>query len=167
MSAVAPALLENVPLFEGLSAEELARIAALCREEMYPAGDVICHAGEEGMHMYILTSGQVAVETVTAAGEVRQPALLNQGDLFGDFAFIYVGPRIAAIRAVQPCTVLALAREDFERLAQQDNHLGFIVMRNIARRVCLRLRQLDVSLLMNEEEQEEQPGWLLRWLGLG
>ena len=166
MSAIDATVLQNVPLFEGLSAEELNSIADLCHEEMYAAEDVICHAGEEGTHMYILTSGQVAVETVTASGEVRQPALLNQGDLFGDFAFIYVGPRIATIRAIQPCTVLAIAREDFERLAEQDNHLGFLVMRNIAQRVCQRLRELDVSLLMSEED-EEQPGGLLRWLGMG
>ena len=166
MSAEIAMILENVPLFEGLSAEELASIAELCHDELYAADEVLCRAGEEGTHMYILTSGQVTVETVTAAGEVKQLALLRQGDIFGDFAFIYVGPRIAAIRANQPCTVLALSREGFELVAEQHPHLGFLVMRNIALRVCRRLRELDITLLMSEAEENDEAGGLLRWLGL-
>ncbi|NCQ28277.1 MAG: cyclic nucleotide-binding domain-containing protein [Armatimonadetes bacterium] len=166
MSAEIALVLENVPLFEGLSAEELSSIAELCHEELHAANEVICRAGAEGAHLYILTSGQVTVETVTAAGEVKQLALLHQGDLFGDFAFIYVGPRIAAIRASQPCTVLVLSRESFEVLAEQHPHLGFLVMRNIALRVCWRLRELDLTLLMSGAQESDEPGGLLRWLGL-
>jgi len=153
-------------LFEGLSVDELESIAACCTQEMYAADDILCRAGEEGAHTYVLTSGQASVETVTASGEERQLALLNQGQIFGEFAFIHLGPRIVSIRATQPCTVLSVSCENVERIAQQEPHVGFIIMRNLSRRVCRRLRELDVSLLMTEEEEEESGG-LLQWLGFG
>jgi len=161
------AILQSVPVFEGLSPEELLLVARSCTEVTVGAEELVCTAGEEGSQLYILTSGQVAVETVTGAGELKQLALLSQGHIFGEFAFIHMGPRLVSIRASQPCTLLRLECEDLERLCLQDSHLGFTLMRNLARRVCRRLRELDLSLLMSEEEQEEQTGGLLSWLGFG
>ena len=44
---------------------------------------------------------------------------LNDGDYFGEIALLLDVPRTANVRAVGPCTLLALSKEDFQTLVQR------------------------------------------------
>jgi CRP-like cAMP-binding protein len=55
--------LRATPYFNKCSAELVAAVAALCRSEIYIAGDVICREGEIGTQMFVCRAGRVVVTT--------------------------------------------------------------------------------------------------------
>ena len=52
-------LLSHVPLFEGLDAEEIARIAQHTREIQAAKGDVLFHAGDPCAGCHLVVYGQI------------------------------------------------------------------------------------------------------------
>ena len=141
-------LLQSVELFEGVTQEELKLLAGICKAQNYPPGEVITSQGETGDEIFIVQEGFVEVirsELSPGAGP-RTVVNLGQGQIFGEMALVDHGPRSATIRAASdPTSVLVIMREDFERVCEQNYHLGFIVMRNIAADLSFKLRHRNLT----------------------
>ena len=82
-----------------------------------------------------------------ASGSQRRVVVnLGEGQIVGEMALIDLGPRSATVRAVtEPTTVQVIRREDFDRLCQENNHIGYIVMRNLAADLSFKLRHRNLS----------------------
>jgi len=77
----------------------------------YSDGDIIFQAGDIGDYLYIIAEGSVEVikddQTITTLGK---------GEFFGEIALISEKRRTATIKALGPCKVLALKKQDFDVL---------------------------------------------------
>ena len=104
-----------VPLFRGLDAEMLERIAARFVTEMYPADREVVREGDPGDRFYVIVRGRVNVERESANGPTKV-AVLSDGDHFGEIALLRNTPRNATIRTTQPTVLLSLPRDSFLRL---------------------------------------------------
>lgn len=80
--------LENVDLFEGLHADDLAAIAGLCTEEDFAAGAVVYREGDPGDCLYVIVSGEV---DITKNGE--RILSLSPGESLGQVSFLDQGAR--------------------------------------------------------------------------
>jgi CRP/FNR family transcriptional regulator, cyclic AMP receptor protein len=67
-------LLEGVPVFNGLPAEDLALIAGCARNVHFDAGTVLFREGDQADTFYLVRHGSVALETYVAA---RGPAIIE------------------------------------------------------------------------------------------
>ena len=56
--------LSKFPIFEGLTDDELERIAALCREEVHEAGATFHEEGAASEYLYIVQDGEVSLKPV-------------------------------------------------------------------------------------------------------
>jgi CRP-like cAMP-binding protein len=141
-------LLKGVEVFEGLSDEELKRVAAICREAQHRKGDLITTQGEEGDELYIVQNGFVEV-TVGEADEggaaPRSVVNLGTGQVVGEMALVDRGPRSATVRCVTDATLNVIEREAFERLCQSDHHIGMVVYRNLAADLSFKLRHRHLT----------------------
>ncbi len=97
------ALLAASPLFAGLDAGELQRIAGRFDEQHYLAGNRIVTEGMEGVEFFLVIDGDAAIE---AGG--RGVARLGAGDFFGEVAALDGGPRTATVRAISALRCLTL-----------------------------------------------------------
>jgi CRP-like cAMP-binding protein len=77
-----PAALAKVPLFAGLSADELQKIAAWLDVEEFAAGRLPARDHQAGYAFFILDEGQAQAEH---DGKVLE--VLGPGDVFGEMAF--------------------------------------------------------------------------------
>ena len=109
--------IENIPAFQQLAPEQRARLAAAAKALHFKAGERIVREGEPGDLFFAIRSGQVAVERELESGLAREVARLGPGDCFGEVALLQRAPRSATVRALTPVDVVALGREDFERVA--------------------------------------------------
>lgn len=149
-------VLEQVDIFEELTPEQLNLIEDICREESYKKGEVIFEENSPSREFYVIMDGKVEIQvdpdTIGQGGDEYQPstiAVLRRGQSFGEVAIIDPGVRSASARCgSESCRVLVIDREDFLKLLTSDYQMGFIVMRNFAADLALKIRQ--TNLLVRE-----------------
>jgi CRP-like cAMP-binding protein len=118
--------LAAIPLFAGLSDEQLDRLVAATSEFDAPAGQALIERGKPGSGIFVLEQGMAVVEAPEGTRE------LGPGDVFGERALLGEDiERTARVRAETDVSCLAIARVELERLLAEDP------------RVADRLRQLS------------------------
>ena len=133
-------LLKQASPFSTLDGGRLRRLAARLEHLDVSAGDTIIRQGEAGEECYLLRSGRVEVLARGAQGDERTLATLDPGSLFGEAALLTDEPRNATVRAIEPCTLLALRRRDLLEVLDEDRQTGermldLVRMRDRPRRV--------------------------------
>ncbi len=141
--------LKKAQLFIGLAPDELARIGPLCQQRSYNNGDTILSEGETTRELFIVEQGTVEVSLGTA--EASTPLInLGTGQVFGEMTLVDRGARSATVKAVKDGTVLyVIPHQAFLQLCEEDNHIGFIVMRNLAADMSLKLRYYNIAGRIN------------------
>jgi CRP-like cAMP-binding protein len=145
--------LSKAQIFIGLSHDELERIAALCRQQVYAKGDTIVSEGEKTRELFIVGQGMVEISLGTA--DAATPIInLGTGQVFGEMTLVDHGARSANARALTDATLLNVIPHDaFLGLCEKDNHIGFIVMRNLAADMSLKLRFSNIAGQMSAGDE--------------
>jgi len=147
-------LLQRSELFSGLKPEQIEQIAALGHEVVYNAGDAIIREGDPSDEMYVIRSGMVEVlvsrgviPDVPGAPQLTPLVRLGQGQFFGEMALVDRGARSATVRCAEDGTVLYLIpRQAFWSLCDDNHHIGYVVMRNVAADLSFKLRHRNLQV---------------------
>ena len=123
-------VLENVPLFAGLTRRQLGKLLVKFFEKEYRTGETIFTEGEPGKALFIVLTGKVLICRALHEGE-EILATLSAGGYFGELALIDDQPRFASVRAAEPSLLLILYRSDFEDLIEGQKTLAIRVMGNL------------------------------------
>jgi CRP/FNR family transcriptional regulator, cyclic AMP receptor protein len=146
--------LAAIPLFQGLSEQQMRSVRGEMRRARASAGQAIVSEGDAGHSLFLLVSG--TVETTKAMGILspdgsapRQKVLVRMGapQSFGEIGLLEESPRSATVRAASECELLELPREAFEKLVAADPQLGYLLIRNLASSLIQRLRRGDRDIL--------------------
>ena len=141
-----PALLEKVPLFQGLSPPQLRQVAALADAEQFEGGTFIFREGDTGEVMYGVIQGKVRIsKQVPGIGE-EALAILEPGQYFGEMALIEESPRSADAIAHVGCTVWKLERARLEGLMFTDKELAYSLLWSFVRTLSERLRETNEKI---------------------
>ena len=114
-------------------------------------GTIIFRQGEAGDDMFVLERGKVSL-TLTAEGAQKQVAMLEPGDFFGELSLLSGAPRTATAEAVEDSTLLAIRRDVFALMMQDDLDIVFRMMNVLGTRLGQTNRQLEA--LMRETPRE-------------
>jgi len=106
-------LLKNVPFFAALPPAEARIVAEKLRLRTAPTGDRIVTQGRPGSTLYLIARGVVRV-TREDGGATHDIATLMAGEFFGEMALLHGGVRRATCRAVSPCALYELRRDDVD-----------------------------------------------------
>ena len=109
------AVLRSVPLFQGLSDDDFAGLAAGAEAITVSAGEVIFSEGDEGDRAYVITTGELDIVKITEGREILL-ARRGPGEVIGEMALLDAAPRMATVRAAEDSTAVALAKECFDDL---------------------------------------------------
>jgi SulP family sulfate permease len=114
-------------------------LAAHLERVSVPEGTVLLHQDEPPGDIYVLESGRLGVETVTAEGSRIRLRTLRPGVVVGEIA-LYAGvARTADVVAEVPSVVLRLSREAIERLETEEPALAAALHRWLATTLAERL----------------------------
>jgi len=133
-------VLENVPLFAGLSRRQLGKLLVKFFEKEYPSGETIFGEGEPGKALFIVLTGKVSICRTHKEGE-ELLATLTAGGYFGELALIDDQPRFASVRAVEPSVLLILYKSDFDDLIEGHRTLAIRVMGNLLKTLAVYVRR--------------------------
>src|SRR5580693_940691 len=134
IDAVEMTELSEQALLAGLTAPELASLAALGTTRTYQPGQKIIAAEEPPVSLFFLQSGVVHV---TLPSGVRL-ATLTAGMAFGEMALLETH-RSADVLADKSATALEVPLRDFQRFREAHPRTGERIMRNLARLLADRL----------------------------
>ena len=123
--------LAEVPLFEGLSKQQLRRISSLMTRIDRPAGQVLTREGEHGSEFFIVLEGEVEVRQADRVIATRRP-----GEYVGEIALLDKRPRTASVVATTPVSVEVLSRREFVSLLAEAPELSEQIMATMARRLA-------------------------------
>ncbi len=145
-------LLRRFELFSGLSEEELARLAALGREEVHEPGAVLFREGDPARDFFLVLAGEVALEMgvqLWPGAPKRQlevEAVLS-GGTFGWSALIPPRIRTLSARCRGETRLIALPGEELRRLLDSELKIGHKFWGRLAELIAFRLRETRAKLM--------------------
>jgi CRP-like cAMP-binding protein len=129
-------LLRAIGPFADVPTTALSPVAEAAEVVAFSAGDVIVRQGEPGDAVYALTEGTAEVWLEEAP---EQPVLLRtmrSGQLFGETAVLYHGPRSATIRAKTEVTALRVPGPVFLDLLRSNPEMAVRIAVILAQRLA-------------------------------
>lgn len=144
-------ILTQCYLFDELTDEELEKVAALCREEVYEPGTIILSEGTPAKDLYIIKDGKVALEASFSmrpgsGKEGTIDVITQQGQAFGWSAIGGTHVFTMTARCLQTTEVLAIDGVQLRSLLAEDWFMGYKVMEGLVGMVSSRLRHTKETL---------------------
>ncbi|MGO9572665.1 MAG: sigma 54-interacting transcriptional regulator [Desulfomonilaceae bacterium] len=138
----------------------LARDKDVLRE--YRAGDLIIGPDHGSGRICFLVSGEASLVLRDDDKERLAVDSLGAGDIFGEISF-FTGipwPSDAELVADEPCRVLEIPPEDFERMMRGEPDFAVTMVKNLVRKIMQldrailkgKLRRRDLQVLISREE---------------
>ncbi len=140
--------LEINPLFSGLGAEAIDKIATLCGKRKLDPGEVLFLKGDTGDALYGIRRGRLRIETTTEGGERLTLNVHGPGDLFGEIAFLDGQPRTAGATAIEPTEIFVLHRTDFLAYLESDPRVAVRLIELLCQRIRWISERMEETALM-------------------
>jgi CRP/FNR family cyclic AMP-dependent transcriptional regulator len=149
--------LVGTPFFGGVEEAALDLLTSMLVEKRLPAGSNVFTEGDTGRSMYIIERGEVLMTRMGESGLQVKLVRLGQGDFFGETTLIEMQPRPCSARAETEVTLLELSNMSLYRLYREDVKAYVMVLQNINRELCRRLRRADCRITeMADEDRDEE-----------
>jgi CRP-like cAMP-binding protein len=147
-------ILQQVDIFEDLTQTQLKIIDQICVEKSFNQGEVIFEENSPSKEFYLIMDGQVEIQidpdTIGDGTDAHQPstiAVLRRGQSFGEVTIVDPAVRSASARcSSETCQLLVIDRQDFLNILESDFQMGFVVMRNFAADLALKIRQTNLMV---------------------
>lgn len=141
----------NFKIFEGFNDSEKKSILSLGQEITHNKGASILMESVRTSDIYIIMEGRVSIDigSVSFDKETKakiQLAVLRQGDIFGEMAFLENHRRTANVTAIDKVNVIKIDRNNLLNLFDKNNHIGYIFMRNLSFILSQRLEDTNFML---------------------
>lgn len=128
-----------MPLFSGLSDQELETLLERAEERSYRPGQDLVTQGDASGPFFLLYEGRCQV---TVDGHPRRK--VGPGQYFGDMALIDGEPRSATVRAETEVRGLAIHAEAFFAILESNFGVARKIMANLSRRARAAERELSL-----------------------
>lgn len=131
MSPVERAMaLRGADAFRAVPVDQLARLAAVSREQDLPPGTVLFREGDPPGGLVVIIEGTVHLERGGAAAGAAEA-----GETLGAWSLFDEHPRRATAVASTPCRVLVLERDDFYDVLSEHIEIVRSLCQDLVRRL--------------------------------
>jgi CRP/FNR family transcriptional regulator, cyclic AMP receptor protein len=137
------AFLLATPFFGGLSDASFDLLVSMLVERRFDIGATVVAEGEPGRSMFVVHSGELVVSKLGDSGRIIRMASLHPGDFFGEMTLIEMQNRSATVVAQSPTLLYELTARQLYTYYKADILAYVMVMQNINRELCRRLRRAD------------------------
>ncbi len=126
--------LKRTPLFSGLSAEDIGKLAARLQLLSLPKGATLFKQGDESDALYLIVSGHARRYRQTGGSEALV-SYLSRGDVAGETGLLSSAPRSSTVRVDATSEILKLPRKDFEEVLREHPTILLHLSRTLANRL--------------------------------
>ena len=135
-------VVSEIPIFDRLDGEELKILIQHMGYVQLAEGEVLFEEGDEGDHVFFVSSGAVDVlKHIDEGGETVALTVLRKGRSVGEMAMIDTLRRSATVRAREDSNILCISRSQFDHLLQNYPALGIKILKGLAVMLSQNLRK--------------------------
>jgi len=127
--------LRGIQVFEGLSVSELAAVASVTEEEVYPADLEVIREGDPGDTMYLIIQGKVSVIKGQGDPDETELGQIGSGDYFGEMALFEDDVRSATIRTIEETRLLVLHKREFTEIVREYPQIALHICKVLSQRI--------------------------------
>lgn len=130
--------LKGIQIFEGLSVNELAAVASVTEEAVYPPGETVIKEGEAGDTMYLVVKGEVLVikgQGREEGGREIELDRIGAGGYFGEMALFEDVVRSATIRTAEESQLLVLHKREFTEIVREYPQIALHICKELSGRI--------------------------------
>ncbi len=146
--------LRGIPFFASLPDGDISVICSICRKTAFKTGEIIFREGDTGNYLFIVHEGSVEIWKNYSTPEQGLLSVCGPGHLFGELALIDDSPRSATVIARQPCKLLSVTREDFERITRS-NPISKSIMQFLAATIRRRTETFSQGIRIRDRKLEK------------
>jgi CRP-like cAMP-binding protein len=140
--------LKTSSFFKDLQDSYLAKIAALCQEEVFQAQDVIIDEDDKAKKIYVLMEGTIAIQIrLKKYQHVVVSTAEEKGELFGWSALVEPKSYSASVKCLKEVRALSINGEELEKLFEEDPVMGLTFMKKVASLINHRLNAVRTRLV--------------------
>jgi CRP-like cAMP-binding protein len=146
----------RTPFFGGLDEAALELIRSMAVERTYTSGQMVFCEGELGRSMYVVLKGDLLVGRTGASGRLIKLMHVGPGDVLGETTLIEMRPRSTTVLVVQAACLYELTNANMYTLYQKNIHAYVMVLQNINRELCRRLRSEEGRICEVADTQNDE-----------
>ncbi len=135
--------LKKIDLFSDLSPRLLKHIDSLCKTKEFKKDEYIVKQGEEGLGLYIIKTGKVAVEKKMDNGSTLEIATHGPGEFIGELSVIDGAVRTASVKALEDTKCITIIAWDFNAAMKAHPEIALEILPVIIKR----FRETNAELL--------------------
>jgi len=135
-----------IPIFSGLSEQELQAIEKYMFFNKVEPGEFVFKEGEKGDYVCFVASGALDVIKFNQHAQPVVITTLARGGSIGEMALIDKLTRSASIRACTPTSLIVLTRKGFEMILKLHPDIGIKILKGVASLLSINLRKTSDKL---------------------
>jgi len=129
---VPPVDLKKIPLFEGLSEDELRALAERTAQRSFAKNAIVINEGDLSDSLFLILSGRAKVYLGDESGKELILDIKGPGEYFGEMV-LDERPRSATVMTLEPSQFATLSRADFTAVLLKHPKIALQVIRNLIR----------------------------------
>lgn len=141
--------LRGVELLNGLSADDLLRVAQMCQLSRFRRAERIFTESQPGACLYVVMSGRVKIFGSSTQGRAKTFAYLEPGDFFGEMSLIDEEVRSASAAALEDSVLIMLKSEDYRKLMLSRPAIAVAVLKTLSARLRRANKEIEALSFNN------------------
>ena len=140
--------LKMVPIFQGMSLEELEKIEKVTKERTYKKGNVIITEGEKSENVFIIKSGKVKIFKTSKDGREIILDIKGKSKIFAEVTLFNEGINPATVIAIEDSVILSISNHDIENTIRANPDMALNIIRVLNRRLNeaqLRVKNMAIN----------------------
>jgi CRP-like cAMP-binding protein len=139
----------------GLPEEAVRQIYELGEYRVHTAREDLIKAGDASSDLVVILDGRVNILTPTG----EKIAELGPGNVLGEISLIDNQPRSAHATCIGRVQACHIPSAELRKLMGSDRDMGFVVLTNLAKMMCMRLRNTGNVLDNLADKLSSQDPW--------
>ena len=135
---------QEMPLFGGLNAEQISRLAGVCAVSTFEPGTIIFREGGVSDRLYVVLEGKADITLASVSGSV---GLVTRGECLGEMSLLTAAPHSATATAQTAVETAVLDRQNLAELIRLRPDIGAQIYKNLAMGLGEKLKRAAFSSL--------------------
>lgn len=131
--------LASLPLFTGMSLQEIEHVARLGEVRMYPVGERLFAQGDPADRLHILLSGRVNIVFKPHDGDLLSVAVIDPGGVFGWSSALGRRAYTSSAVSLDACQTFSLRGVALRELCELHPETGVTILERLAQVIADRL----------------------------
>lgn len=148
-------LLKNFNIFKGMDDKELQKITEACEVKNFQKGACVFRAGDPAESLFLVNKGKIELRFKVSYHNISTEISLDkisEGEAFGWSTLTHPFRYTLSAFVAEDSEMVEIKESDLKRICQDNNHLGYILMNNLAKIIGQRFSTLQ-EILINEIQQ--------------